>query len=62
MLQSIIDEEGVKMTSSNSKEGDEDNEKDGKNWDQPLIIARPDVEVFSTHLNLHLLMTYMTLR
>jgi hypothetical protein len=44
--QSIIDEEGVKMaSSSNSKEDDDDNDKDGKNWDQPLIIARPDVEV-----------------
>lgn len=40
-IQSIIDEEGVKL-SSNGKENDE---KDSKNWDQPLIIAKPDVEV-----------------
>jgi serine/threonine protein phosphatase PrpC len=39
--QSIIDEEGVKL-SSNGKDNDE---KDSKNWDQPLIIAKPDVEV-----------------
>lgn len=37
-IQSIIDEEGVKMASK--EEGEE-----GKNWDQPLIIAKPDVEV-----------------
>lgn len=44
-MQSIIDEEGVKMApSENSKEGDDDDDKE-KNWDQPLIIARPDVEV-----------------
>lgn len=28
--------------SSNGKENDD---KDSKNWDQPLIIAKPDVEV-----------------
>jgi serine/threonine protein phosphatase PrpC len=41
-IQSIIDEEGVKMPSGKKKNSDSE---EGKNWDQPLIIARPDVEV-----------------
>lgn len=41
-IQSIIDEEGVKMPSDKEKDGEGDGQK---NWDQPLIIAKPDVEV-----------------
>jgi serine/threonine protein phosphatase PrpC len=40
-IQSIIDEEGVKMP-ANGTEGGEEGQK---NWDQPLIIAKPDVQV-----------------
>ena len=43
-IQSIIDEEGVKMPSG-GKQKSEDGDGQ-KNWDQPLIIAKPDVEVF----------------
>lgn len=41
-IQSIIDEEGVKMPGSNQQKGNDD---ENKNWDQPLIIAKPDVEI-----------------
>mmetsp|Transcript_20621 Transcript_20621/g.29600 ORF Transcript_20621/g.29600 Transcript_20621/m.29600 type:complete len:674 (+) Transcript_20621:91-2112(+) len=44
-IQSIIDEEGVKMSTTGSTgSGDDGEGKDTKNWDQPLIIAKPDVE------------------
>jgi serine/threonine protein phosphatase PrpC len=44
-IQSIIDEEGVKMPSGGGKKKDGEADEEDKNWDQPLIIAKPDVEV-----------------
>ena len=43
-IQSIIDEEGVKMP-NNDQQRNSDGDLENKNWDQPLIIAKPDVEV-----------------
>jgi serine/threonine protein phosphatase PrpC len=43
-IQSIIDEEGIKMPTGGKQKGNDDG--DGQNnLDEPLIIAKPDVEV-----------------
>lgn len=42
-VQSIIEEEGVGLTAGASTAEEQ------KSWDQPLIIAEPDVEVSSRH-------------
>lgn len=45
-IQSIIDEEGVKMPNGGKqKDGEGGGDEEGKNWDQPLIIATPEVQV-----------------
>lgn len=41
-IQSIIDEEGVKMPPNGKSDPGDDGQK---NWDQPLIICTPDVQV-----------------
>lgn len=44
-IQSIIDEEGVKMPNGDKQKSGEADDEGQKNWEQPLLIAKPDVEV-----------------